>query len=411
MMPITRREIEVLLDTPDQRDYVVSAYADLTVQNGFERYADRHLRNQGEEAEAALAEAKARKDLDANLDVIRRAVRDEADPASKGMAVFSSVVRGLRHVVPLGFPVENRLVVDEEPYLLPLLEHWYGEPGYLIALVDSDEAHLFEALHGRPERVHDRTRGDVHDEIQRDKPRFTYKKRFARTNHERLHGMEDDTFLRAVADDLRDHWESGNFAGLILLGQSQVTGPLRGLLPRELGDAVIGEAAQAMTTRPDDIAGAASGIIARWRADRERRLLDELRERWSQKHLVADGPTDVLDALQQGRAAEVVFSAGHEIPGARCGDCGYRFGAPVETCTYCGGRCRRVSAAQDILRMAMCHRVPVTVLHPDPGRDPLGPSGGVSALLRAEANWAPKTDPSRVSETVQGAGEAYNAAR
>ena len=40
MMPIIRQQVEILLDTPDRHDYVVSAYADLTVQDGFKRYLD-----------------------------------------------------------------------------------------------------------------------------------------------------------------------------------------------------------------------------------------------------------------------------------------------------------------------------------------------------------------------------------
>jgi hypothetical protein len=391
MMPITRGEIEVLLETPDQQDYVVSAYLDLTVQNGFERTVDQHLRNQEKEVGAALTEAKARKDLEANLDVIRRAARAETVGASRGLAVFSSVARGLHHVIPLGFSVASRLVIDEEPYLLPLLEHWFGEPSYLIALVDSDEAHLFEAYHGLAEKVHDRTRADLHDAIQRDKPRFTYKKRFARTRHERLRGTEDDGFLRGVADDIRSHWESGHFDGLLLLGRAPVTGPLRRILPRELDEAVMGEAAQTMTTKPEDFADEANQVIARWRAERDEMLLAELRERWAQKHLVANGPTDVLDALQQGRASRVVFGARRDIPGARCRDCSYRFGAPVGSCPFCGGLCRPVNAAQDILRMALRHRVPVTLIRPEPKNDPLEPSGGVAALLRADANWTPKS--------------------
>src|SRR3954453_14462996 len=124
MMPITRQQIEILLDTPDQRDYVVSAYADMTVQDGFKRYVDLYLKNQVRAAGDALTEAKARKDLDANIAVIREAVETQAFPTARGLAVFSGVARGLRHVIPLEFPVENRLVIDEEPFLLPLLEHW-----------------------------------------------------------------------------------------------------------------------------------------------------------------------------------------------------------------------------------------------------------------------------------------------
>src|SRR4051794_12094732 len=77
MMPMMRQEIEVLLDTQHRHDYVVSAYADLTVQNGFERHVELHLKNQARAVGDALAEAKARRDLDANIDVIRESVRQQ----------------------------------------------------------------------------------------------------------------------------------------------------------------------------------------------------------------------------------------------------------------------------------------------------------------------------------------------
>lgn len=391
MMTLTRQEIEILLDSPDQRDYVVSAYADLTVQGGFARHVEQHLRNQARAVKAALAESDARKDLDANLEVIREAI-GRADPTAKGLAVFSSVARGLRHVIPLGFSVENRLIIDEEPFILPLLESWYGEPSYLIALVDSDEAHLFEAHHGLPEQVHELRREDAQQEFQRDKPRFTYRKRFAKTNHERLHGIEDDKFLGEVAEAVADHVRGGPFAGLILLGHPSITQPLRSLFARELAEAVVGEATHKMTTRPEDLADDVTRLIDEHRTTRQARLRTELQERCKQKHLVACGPTEVLDALQQGRATEVLFNRGIDLPGARCRGCGYRLGAATGVCPYCQDTCRTINAAQEILRMATRHRVPVHLFHRNnPKDDPLGPAGGVAAFVRAEAHWTPKT--------------------
>src|SRR4051812_48159819 len=107
MMPMTRQGIEILLDSPERRGDVVSAYADMTVKDGFHTFVEVHLKNEAKAAEAALAGAEARKDLDENIEVIRQAVRQHDDPQAKGLAVFSSVARGLRHVVPLHFPVEN----------------------------------------------------------------------------------------------------------------------------------------------------------------------------------------------------------------------------------------------------------------------------------------------------------------
>jgi protein required for attachment to host cells len=386
MVTLTRGEIEVLLDGPDRADYVVSAFADLTVQNGFERHVELHLKNQARAAGDALAEARARKGLGENLEVVRGAVRS-ADPKARGLAVFSCAAKGFRQVVPLDFPVENRLVIDEDPFVLPILEHWYADPRYLAALVDSDEAHLFEVRHGRPDRVRDVVRTDQDEPIQRDKPRFSFKKRFAQTRHERLFGAEDDRFLKSVAEAVRDHWQGHDFAGLVLLGQPSITGPLRRLLPREVAEAVVAEAPHAMA---DGLSDEVLPLLDRAWADREAATLAEFRERCKEKHRVALGATEVLDALQQGRAAEVLLSGNADIPGARCVDCDYRLGAPVRACPYCNGATRTVNAVQEILVMAMRHRVPVHVVRrPSTKDDPLAPANGVAALLHAEANWAP----------------------
>lgn len=398
MMPISRQDIEILLDTPSQHDYVISAYVDMRVQDGFNRDADRHLKNEERAVGEALAAAEARKDLEANMAVIREAVQAQADSPARGLAIFSGLARGLRQVIPLDFPVDNHLVIDEEPFLLPLLEHWYGAPSFLVALCDANEAHLFEMHHGALECVGDLKREDADQPIQRDKPRFTYKKRFAATDHERLHGPEDAPFLRDVADSIGDRWNDGHFAGLILFGHSQDVAALRKLLPRELDALVVGTATHAMPRRPEDLIEDASRLVSDWEAEHERRILAELNERWKQDHRVANGATEVLDALQQGRAVQVLLGTRRDIPGARCTDCGYRFGAPVAVCPYCQGSCRAVNAVQDIMRLAMRHRVDVHRFHVDAQGDPLGQAGGVAALIRAASNWAPEAEAPRASE-------------
>jgi hypothetical protein len=268
----------------------------------------------------------------------------------------------------------------------------------LIALLDSNQAHLFEALQGRLDPVRDLEREDADEDIQRDKPRFTYKKRFTATGHERLHDDADAPFLREVAGAIAEASKNRNFAGLILLGQSQDTAALRTRLPKQLDALVVGEAPQAMTVRLDDLAENVDHHLFDCQTEHQRQLLAELTERWKRNHLVANGATEVLDALQQGRAIQVLFGTRRDMPGARCRDCRYRFGAPVAVCPYCQGRCAQVSAAQDILGPAMRHRVPVEFLRMPAQSDPLEPAGGVVALLRAAANWAPNAELAQASE-------------
>ncbi len=126
-----------------------------------------------------------------------------------------------------------------------------------------------------------------------------------------------------------------------------------------------------------------------WRTRREAVILGELRQRWKENHLVANGPTDVLDALQQGRATQIVIGPRRDLAGSVCVDCGYRFGAPSATCIYCQSLTRSVNAVQEILRMALRHRIPLHLFDRRRPEDPLAHVGGVAALLRAEANWAP----------------------
>ena len=160
----------------------------------------------------------------------------------------------------------------------------------------------------------------------------------------------------------------------------------------------MGEATRAMTTRPDDLTEDVSRLVDEWRARREREILAELNERWKQNHRVANGPTDVLDALQQGRATQILLGRRRDIPGAAATSCGYRLGAPVAFCPYCQGHCRGVNAVQDIMRLSMRHRIPVRRLSGEAGHDPLESAGGVVAMLRAEANWAPNKEAAQASE-------------
>lgn len=406
MMPITRRDFEILLDSPHSRDFVVSAYADLRVRDGFHRYADAELKNQQRALAGALGDAALRKALEADLEAVRRAV-GEADPTARGLAVFSGAHRKLFHVVRLDFPVENHLVIDEDPYVMPLLERWYGQPNYLAVAVATRQVHFFEARSGVAEaagalkRESDPTPSRDGGQGHSERGRFTYKKEFSQSWHERLKDLSDDGFFKEVAGAIATHWKDGNFQGLILVGQVHVTAALRRVLPRDLDAAVVEEAHLATETgsSPDAISALASRVLECWRAEQREKLMGELGERWKRQHLVANGAVEVLDALQQGRATDVVIGPRRDLGGATCTSCGYRFGTPVGTCAYCQAPTRNVNAVQEILRMALRHRVPVHLLdrngRPDP--DPLAPAGGVAALLRAEANWAPDAETARAS--------------
>jgi hypothetical protein len=395
MMPMTRRDLEILLDHPDRRDYVVSAYVDLRVSDGFRRGGDVEttLRNLGREAHAALAEAKARKSLDAALeDVIRMAQATE--PAARGVACFRGVERGLRHAVPLDFPVATRMVIDEEPFVLPLLERWYTAPRCLAARVDSHAVQLYEEHAGVTEPVLSRLR-----DVAADASRLTHKRQVGHEWHEHLAALDDDPFLRDGAEEVAARAREGAFELVVLLGPAPITAAVARRLPRELGARVVEAGPIARNEGLDAVAERVRAVLAEERTRRARALVEEFRGRWKERHLLADGATETLDALQQGRAEQVLVGPRRDLGGARCPACGYRFGAPIGQCVYCQTPTRTVNALQEILRLAMRQHVPVLVLDDAEAADSLACNGQVAAFLRADANWSrpARRSPARFS--------------
>jgi hypothetical protein len=385
MLMMTRRDLEILLDRPDRRDFVVSAYLDLRLTDGFHRDAEVMVRNLARDAMAALGDSSARKSIERNIDPSLKALA-AADPAARALAVFSGAGRGLLHVVSLDFPVETRIVIDEEPFVLPLLERWYATPRYLIGRISSHELHVFESHAGVTEQ-RARYERDIPEDMQRDKPRFTQKKRLAAAWHERLQKLDDDAFLKEAAGRLGTHYHAGTFDGLILLGQPPITAAVRRLLPRGLDQTVVEEAAVAMSDADSTVADEVQRVLAERNRRRIESTFSELSDRWKEHHHVANGPTEVLDALQQGRATRILIGQRRDLPGASCPTCRYRFGAPIGLCVYCQSPTRSVNAVQEILRLAMRQRVPVQLLEPNGTIQPLWPFGEVVALTRAEDHW------------------------
>ncbi len=115
-----------------------------------------------------------------------------------------------------------------------------------------------------------------------------------------------------------------------------------------------------MTTRPEDLADDVARVIERWRAGRDAESWPSSssggrRTTWSP----TARPTFSTPSSRAGRRSDPrppPRPARGRLPRLRLS-----LRRPG-TCPYCGGDCRAVNAVQEILRMAMRHRVPVHLL-------------------------------------------------
>ena len=148
MIDLTQDAIQVFLDHPRGEGMIVSCYADTSVAGGFVSLWPQHLKNEASAIEQRLPhdhQARAfRQRIPRSFDTRSR----NHCPASPGMALFSAADRGFFRAFPLGVPIKDRLVLDEAPYLVPLLEAIHRQRRYLLVLTDSHRGRMFEAAWG-----------------------------------------------------------------------------------------------------------------------------------------------------------------------------------------------------------------------------------------------------------------------
>ena len=138
MAALTREHIQVLLDQPGGRGMVVSCYADTSVAEGFQAHWLQPFKTEASRIRQLLAEDhQARLEFERDLEAIRRALESPEARQARGMAVFSAAARDFFLALPSEVPFENRLVVGDEPYVVPLVEAYLREQGYLVILADT----------------------------------------------------------------------------------------------------------------------------------------------------------------------------------------------------------------------------------------------------------------------------------
>src|SRR4051794_7586926 len=90
------------------------------------------------------------------------------------------------------------------------------------------------------------------------------------------------------------------------LSSAFIHGAMRQLLPKQLTAALVEVEPHAATVSPDEVSAEVARAVEAWHAGRDAEVAHELAQRRKEDHLLAQGPTSVLDALQQGRASSVI---------------------------------------------------------------------------------------------------------
>jgi peptide subunit release factor 1 (eRF1) len=388
MVALAREQIHILLNPPAGRGMVVSCYADTSVAEGFQAHWLQPLKTEASRIRQLMAEDhQARLEFDRDLEAIRRALESPEASQACGMAIFSAASRDFFLALPSEAPFNNRLVVGEEPYVVPLVEAYLRQRGYLVILADTHRGNLYGACPGGSRLI------DAIDEFVPKKQHSAGerwgKQQATIERHRRDHILH---FHKELARRVQQAWDEHAYQGIILLGQREVLEQLRARLPSHLADRVVHEAPHAWTEGQAKIEVEVRAVWVAAQEALERKVLDQLKSRLEEGCAVATGPQEVIEALRNGQVSELIIEPDPGTVASRCTGCRSLFAARRESCPYCGEPCRTCNLWQEIMALAMDHGIWISLIKTTPE---VARCGGIAALLaRDEPQWVrvtPKT--------------------
>ena len=378
----TFKDAQWLLDHAAGEGMVVSCYAD-TSPSGVRPLWREHLKNEVKRIDETLSgDPTATHAFHRNVAAIEAVLASRRPVTARGMAVFAASERNLCHAYALASVVPNRLVIDEEPYLVPLLELLHRQRRYLVVHTDTHRGRLYTAV---PGAVH------LLEEIEEPVPKrqraageLWGKQQATIARHREDHIAH---YLKDLGREIERAWPEERYDGIVLLGEHEVLEKLRTHLPEALGSRIVGETPHAWAGRQTPLAAKIESIHARALREQERELFEDIKRRLMEDHHIAVGPQAVINAIgndQIGYSGCVVIESDRGEVASRCTGCRKLFAYRLDECPSCHAPCEKTNLWQAIALFAASKHVMVHFVEPGHGLDK---HAGVVALLAREAPW------------------------
>jgi len=266
------------------------------------------------------------------------AVRDLAANTPGTLAIVSCSGAGMLEVVRLPRAVRDRVVVDETPWVRPMLAVLEEHPRCFAVLVDRRSAHAWELYLGRLRDV-----GPVPD------GREARRARLEPVNERRAPHKAEEVerrHLRLVAAALEDVFASHPDAVLVLGGHEEELAHLLELLPRPVEERLAGSfAADHTSLSAGDVEAQVAAALDRYELEEQRRRVAEAFERAAANGHAVVGLERCLWAGSMAAIDDLYVQGAATAPGVVC-DRSRWFAVSGELCPVCGEQTR---ATDDVL--------------------------------------------------------------
>jgi peptide chain release factor subunit 1 len=306
-----------------------------------------------------------------DVDRVREAFKGFDFQGAHGVAVFASGSEDLLEVIKLPRPVDNAVVIDESPYIEPLVEVQSGAR-YGVVLVNRQTARIFRGSRDRLDevvRIHDEVHGR-HDQGG-----------WSQARYQRSVEKEAQDHLKNAADELLRRHKRRPFEALFIGAPEAVFKDFRERLHPYLSERVAGRIdLDVENTAVDDVQRAAEETIAAYERKLEKEALDRLEQARGTGGRGAVGLDDTLTALNEQRVEVLLLQDNFDAAGVCCPQCGWLGASGVNECPADGTQTVPRNDITDLaVRRAITQSAQVVRVRDD---ERLEPMGSIAAVLR-----------------------------
>jgi peptide chain release factor subunit 1 len=308
--------------------------------------------------------------LRADVERVREVLNgDIAGDGARGLAVFACQPADLLEVVPLREPLDSRVVLDDSPYVEPLV-HAGAAERWCVLLANRRVARLFTGS-GDQLAETDRIVDDVH--------RRHEKGGWSQANYQRSVEKEVGDHVAHTAEVTFALYKRRGFDRLLVGAPEELVGDVEAKLHPYLRERLAGRiSCDVENATTDQVRACVAERIEEHTRGREREALDRLAQGVGSGGRGAAGLSAVLAALNEARVEVLLVARGLDAPGVCDPDTGLLYATPEEVPD--GATAVPVT---DIVEKAIERAIEQSAevigirFHED-----LGPLGGIGAVLR-----------------------------
>jgi peptide chain release factor subunit 1 len=326
---LNREELKDLSEIQGNENYYVSLYLNVNpITNPKGEYV-LHLKNMIREVSENTEKGVYRK-IKSDLEKISAYVTSNKREFRKGLALVSSEEQGFRREYNLSVPVKNTLIVDNTPYIKPLLDIVDNNPRHLILLVEKDEARIFVVHLGEIVEYGEIKTADVPGKHKKG-GWFA----LAEPHYQRHIDYHVGLHLKEVIKKLESFLSAEQVDLIFIGGSEEAVTMFKDMLPETVRNRIKGQFAAEMFLKPDEVLKRAEPLLSVYEAEKEKKIVDELITRAMKGNQAVLGIEDVIGAAMEGKIHKLVFVKDYEASGFKCVNCGLLSIQNITSCPYC----------------------------------------------------------------------------